>query len=168
MDGRTDGRMDGWTDRRRDGQMHRFALYSTLKNIVLFESAALLTCKTNDKDQQGGAREPLTIYCLWATGFSLCPPPPLSLTFEGHFNKSAQEMSVPSSLKTLIAMLCYGPALQENESKVCLTICQLIYLNSRKQTAICHKLERKTPLYLGLMFLSETRSRILVDKLCSW
>ena len=144
-----------------------------LQDIVLFESAALLTCKTNDKEQQSGARELLTIYFLWATGFSLCPPPPLSLTFEGHFNKSAQEMSVPSSLKTLIAMLCYGPALQENESKVCLTICQLIYLNSRKQTAtittaICHKLERETPLYLGLMFHSETRSRILVDKLCSW
>ena len=146
-----------------------------LQDIVCFGSTAPPTSKSLAAIAMlmCRAKVPLTLYCLWATGFSLCPPPPLSLTFEGHFNKSAQEMSVPSSLKTLIAMLCYGPALQENESKVCLTICQLIYLNSRKQTAtittaICHKLERETPLYLGLMFHSETRSRILVDKLCSW
>ena len=41
------GQTNGWTDEQMDGCTDSPCI---LQDIVLFEAAALLTCKTNDKD----------------------------------------------------------------------------------------------------------------------
>ena len=91
--------------------------------------------------------------------------------FDGKFNESCQSQSVPSSLKTLISLILNGPSMEGTDSQQSLSICQLLYTNSRKKpsqgTTSRHLVRKETPmpLYVGLMLHSETRSRKLLDKL---
>lgn len=96
--------------------------------------------------------------------------------FSGCFQIECQQNSVPSSLKSLVAMILNGLNLKEqekNESQACLTICQTIMFNTKKRTYSSktsetrHSLLREPPLplYLGLNIHAMTRSKTLVTKL---
>ena len=97
--------------------------------------------------------------------------------FNGRFDYSSQESSVPKSLFVLLRMIVEGININSEPSyaanHAALSLAQLIEFNSVKrkgrETAICrrHTLSRETPLlvYLGLMVHSKTRMKIIIEKL---
>ena len=92
--------------------------------------------------------------------------------FNGRFDYSSQESSVPKSLFVLLRMIVEGININSEPSyaanHAALSLAQLIEFNSVKrkgrETAICrrHTLSRETPLlvYLGLMFHSKIRMKL--------
>ena len=92
--------------------------------------------------------------------------------FNGRFDYSSQESSVPKSLFVLLRMIVEGININSEPSyaanHAALSLAQLIEFNSVKrkgrETAICHRhtLSRETPLlvYLGLMVHSKTRMKL--------
>ena len=97
--------------------------------------------------------------------------------FNGRFDYSSQEFSVPKSLFVLLRMIVEGININSEPSHAAnhaaLSLAQLIEFNGVKrkgrETAICrrHTLSRETPLlvYLGLMVHSKTRMKIIIEKL---
>lgn len=100
--------------------------------------------------------------------------------FNGTFNNSCQQESVPESLKTLIGMILGGPGNKTRssdmtEAQTTQSISQLMLFNATKRSrqsgatgaSYHHSRDREPPLpiYLGLMTHAETRKRTLVDKL---
>ena len=63
MDGRTDGRMDGWTD--SPCVLQDFVSSGSLRSRCPAPITATIT------KYQSSARVPMTISCLWATGWAL-------------------------------------------------------------------------------------------------
>jgi len=99
--------------------------------------------------------------------------------FNGTFNNSCQQESVPESLKTLIGMILGGPDIKTQssdmtEAQTSLSISQLTLFNATKRrrdsgttgASYYHSRDREPslPIYLGLMTHAETRKRTLVDK----
>jgi len=105
------------------------------------------------------------------------------ISFNGSFDTECQESSVPVSLLALVSMVLNGPNIKTQSANCtsylqsALTISQLLIYNSsirrREKTnatetsSVRHSLERKTPIYLGLMVHTKTRKRELVDTLFS-
>ena len=100
--------------------------------------------------------------------------------FNGTFNNSCQQQSVPESLKTLIGMILGGPDINTQssdmtEAQTSVSISQLMLFNATKRhrdsgttgASYYHSRDREPPLpiYLGLMTHAEMRKRTLVDKL---
>jgi len=100
--------------------------------------------------------------------------------FNGTFNNSCQQESVPESLKTLTGMILGGTDFKTQpsdttEAQTTLSISHLILFNATKRrrdsgttgASNYHSRDRQPPLsiYLGLMTHAETRKRTLVDKL---
>ena len=100
--------------------------------------------------------------------------------FNGRFNNSCQQESVPESLKTLIGMILGGPDIKTQssdmtEAQTSLSISQLMLFNAIKMrrdsgtTGASYYYSRDSepplPIYLGLVTHAETRRRTLVDKL---
>ena len=97
--------------------------------------------------------------------------------FNGRFDYSSQEFSVPKSLFVLLRMIVEGININSEPSyaanHAALSLAQLIEFNSVKrkgrETTICrrHTLSRETPLlvYLGLIVHSKTRMKIIIEKL---
>ena len=96
--------------------------------------------------------------------------------FNGKFPPGCQEMSVPASLKALVAMLLNGCNVQNQEtvlSQPCLTIAQLIFFNMKNRPSqgaterhVKHR-QPPLPLFVGLNVHTETRSRKKVNTLYS-
>ena len=96
--------------------------------------------------------------------------------FNGKFPPGCQEMSVPASLKALVAMLLNGCNVQNQEtvlSQPCLTIAQLIFFNMKNwpsqgatERHVKH-CQPPLPLFVGLNVHTETRSRKMVNTLYS-
>ena len=99
--------------------------------------------------------------------------------FNGTFNNSCQQESVPESVKTLIGMILGGRDIKTQSSdmtkaQTSLSISQLMLFNATKRrresgttgASYYHSRNREPPLpiYLGLMTHEETRKRTLVDK----
>ena len=99
--------------------------------------------------------------------------------FNGTFNNSCQQESVPESLKTLIGMILGGPDIKTQssdmtEAQASLSIAQLMLFNGTKRrrdsgttgASYYHSrnCEPPLPIYLGLMTHAETRKRTLIDK----
>lgn len=101
----------------------------------------------------------------------------MQLNFDGEFKADCQEESTPSSLKSLVKMILYGPNIQNQmkiySSQAALTIAQLLQFNcySRKpednSNYVRHNKDRETPLpiYIGVSLHAQTRKRDLVDSL---
>ena len=102
--------------------------------------------------------------------------------FNGTFDNSCQQESVPESLKTLIGMILGGTDFKTQstamtEAQTTLSISQLILFNATKRrrdsgttrASNYHSRDREPPLpiYLGVMTHAETRKRTLVDMLYS-
>ena len=100
--------------------------------------------------------------------------------FNGTFNNSCQQESVPQSLKTLAEMILAGPDFKSHssdmtEAQITLSICQLILFNATKRrrdsgttgASNYHSRDREhsLPIYLGVVTHAEMRKRTLVDKL---
>ena len=101
-------------------------------------------------------------------------------SFNGSFDKTSQENSVPSALVSLIGMLLEGPEnFEASDNQAALSISQLIVSNAikgprrtmasgacQKSHFVRHALNQETPLaiYVGLMLHSATRKKKLVDK----
>lgn len=95
--------------------------------------------------------------------------------FNGTFDTTCQQDSVPDSLKTL--MVLGGPDIKTQSSNMIeaqstLSVAQLIMFNSIKRrskgtTSSYHSTDREPPLptYIGLMLHAETRKRDLIDKM---
>ena len=99
--------------------------------------------------------------------------------FNGTFNNSCQQESVPESVKTLIGMILGGRDIKTQSSdmtkaQTSLSISQLMLFNATKRrresgttgASYYHSRNREPPLpiYLSLMTHEETRKRTLVDK----
>ena len=71
-DGETDGQMDGqtdrWTNGQTDGRMDRWKISPFYRTLSPIRAAAPLQPNFNWKSLYSGARVPLTIRCLLATG----------------------------------------------------------------------------------------------------
>ena len=100
--------------------------------------------------------------------------------FNGTFDNSCQQESVPESLKTLIGMILGGTDFKTQstdmtEAQKTLSISQLILFNATKRRRDSgttgalnyHSRDRELPLpiYLGVMTHATTRKRTLIDKL---
>ena len=94
--------------------------------------------------------------------------------FDGKFPSGCQQVSLPSTLKTLVSMLLYGANLKDQDStdsQAILTISQTILFNFNKQasstTKSRHSFEREPPLplYIGMKIHTETRSKKLITQL---
>ena len=94
--------------------------------------------------------------------------------FRGHFKKTSQQDSFPSSLKALISMIVHGTNLKDlgkEESQVSLTISQLLRFNimkaSTKTTQLCDRSKREPPLpgYVSVLIYREMRSKKLITLL---
>lgn len=95
--------------------------------------------------------------------------------FTGSFSERCQEISLPSSLKSLISMIMNGSNLkgqEKCESQACLTMGQGILYNTKKKATPTarmtrHSPEREPPLpiYIGLNVHVQTRSKQLVQQL---
>lgn len=95
--------------------------------------------------------------------------------FSGSFTSKCQENSVPTSLKSLIAMILNGTNIKDqekHESQPCLTLSQTILFNSKKRVNNAkptikkrHVREPPLPLYIGLNIHTTTRSKTLINKL---
>ena len=97
------------------------------------------------------------------------------LNFNSEFSPSCQEEAAPSSLKSLVQMILYGPNIQQQmefeSSQAALTIAQLLMFNSYSRQPnesakyVRHIKDRETPLsiYLGLSLHAQMRKRDLVD-----
>ena len=97
--------------------------------------------------------------------------------FDGSFPVGCEKASVPTSLKSLISMLLYGPNIQDPDlinSRECLSISQLIYFNAKEKSAGAsastsnrHKKiqEPPLPIYVGLKIHTLTRSKKLLNTL---
>ena len=94
------------------------------------------------------------------------------------FQKKCQDKSLPSSLKTLISLILNGSNLKNQERKefqACLTIGQVIVLNTNKRSTADpqakliarHSLESEPPLpvYISLNIHGLTRSKHLINQL---
>ena len=99
-----------------------------------------------------------------------------SFHFTGTFASDCEERTVPSSLKSLVSMLLYGPNIKDQtiaNSRACLTICQLILFNSKEKPSekpaakMRHTMDREPPLplYIGLDVHTLTRSKKMVTRL---
>ena len=95
--------------------------------------------------------------------------------FSGAFPQGCEEHSVPTSLKSLVSMLLYGPNIKAQtvkNSRACLTICQLVLFNFKEKLSGTKHLrhdkirEPPLPLYIGLDVHSHTRGKKLVNELC--
>ena len=94
--------------------------------------------------------------------------------FNGKFPPGCQEISVPASLKALVAMLLNGCNVKNQEtglSQPCLTIAQLIFFNMKNRPSqgaterhVKHR-QPPLPLFVGLNVHTETRSRKMVNTL---
>ena len=97
------------------------------------------------------------------------------LNFNSEFSPSCQEEAAPSSLKSLVQMILYGPNIQQQmefeSSQAALTIAQLLMFNSYSRQPnesakyVRHIKDREPPLsiYLGLSLHAQTRKRDFVD-----
>ena len=97
--------------------------------------------------------------------------------FNGNFDYSYQESSVPKSLLVLLRMILEGTKINSESSyanyQAALSVAQLIKSNivkrKRRETRICprHTLSQKIPLpvYLGLMTHSITRMKGIIERL---
>lgn len=96
--------------------------------------------------------------------------------FSGNFPLDCCSKCLPSSLKSLIAMMLNGLDIKDqdkSESQACLTICEKIVFNTKKkfyktktgQTHHSASRELPLPLYIGLNIHSSTRSKTLIEKL---
>ena len=96
--------------------------------------------------------------------------------FNGHFPENCQTDSVPPSLLSIIHMLTgYERSVNEHiplkTSNPALSIAQLIQFNSAKKRDETkyhrYSAQKETPIsiYIALLIHSETRSRVLIDKL---
>ena len=99
--------------------------------------------------------------------------------FNGNFDYSSQESSVPESLLLLLRMIVEGTNINSESSyatnQAALSLAQLIKFNSvkckRRETTIRprHTLSQETPLplYVGLMIHSKTRMEDVIEKLAT-
>jgi hypothetical protein len=95
--------------------------------------------------------------------------------FNGSFSPNCQEDSLPTSLKSLVAMILKGPDLKDQDrhtSQPCLTIAQTILYNMKKRPSNLevrarHRLSREPPLpiYLGLNIHAVSRNKKLIQML---
>ena len=103
--------------------------------------------------------------------------------FNGTFNNSCQQESVPESLKILIRIVLGGPDIKTQssnmtEEQTTLSISQLMLFNATKRRRECgttgasyyHSRDPEPPLpiYLGLMTHAETQKCTLVDSSTIW
>ena len=98
------------------------------------------------------------------------------INFTGAFLPNCQEDSLPSSLKSLVLLILYGPNLKDqkkHETQACLTAAQVLLYNvkkrspSRNDVKPRHTLQREPPIpiYIGLNVHQTTRSKKLIDQL---
>ena len=91
--------------------------------------------------------------------------------FNGHIDHDCQAKSVPQSLLSLITALLYDPKYTGTLSQEVLTISQLIIFNTKKNTKTSVHRNRSIgpplPLYVGLKFHSELRSKALIQRMHS-
>jgi len=97
--------------------------------------------------------------------------------FSGEFTSMCQELSVPQSLSTLVAMVLDGPNIASQSSSITapqsvLTLAQIICYNTtihrrKGSTATFHTTKREPPLpiYIGLLLHAKTRKRGLVERM---
>lgn len=99
--------------------------------------------------------------------------------FNGSFEKTCQEDSVPASLLALVAMVTNGPNIKAQSSistipQPILTVAQLLMYNSLVRRRECHSgtiykhnrgRETPLPIYLDILIHTKTRKRELVEDL---
>ena len=97
--------------------------------------------------------------------------------FTGEFTSTCQELSVPQSLSTLVAMVLDGPNIASQSSKITapqsvLTMAQIICYNTtirrrKGSTATFHTTKRELPLpiYIGLLLHAKTQKQVHIEKI---